>query len=250
MRNRLFIAFIALCLATSISAQETDNKDFALWNSIGVKYSPIKRLKLGVEQHLRIKEDASTTDEYFTEVQAEFEIIKNLEVGGAMRFIKENDNVGKKQGYEKHFRYQLDLSYKLDLIKRFDIGFRLRYQNKKELDLENGVEDIPTETLRFKTSFGYNIKKWPLDPTFAVELFSRKRDGYSYIGGAKLSRYRLTLGTSYNLKKFGKFGIYYRFQENTRIDNDFQTKILGLKYSYTIKGKSKPKTPASNTSAN
>lgn len=234
MRNKLFIAVVLSFFFSKINAQEEDNKDFALWNSIGIKYSPIKNLKLGVAQHLRLKEDASETDEYFTELQADFEILKNLEIGGGLRFIRENDNVGKIQGYEKHFRYQVDLSYKLDLIKRFDIGFRLRYQNKRELDLEEDADDIPTETLRFKTSFEYNIRKWPLDPEFAVELFNRKRDDASFIGDAKLSRYRLTFGTSYDLKKFGKLGVFYRYQENTRVDNDFQTTIVGLKYSYSI----------------
>jgi hypothetical protein len=235
MKNKLFIALLLLCVATRISAQETDNKDLALWNSIGVKYTLFDKLKLGVEQHLRIKEDIATTDEYFTEVQAEYEILKNLEIGGAMRFIKENDNVGKIQGFEKHFRYQFDLSYKLDVIKRFDVAFRLRYQNKKELDLADGVEDTPTETLRFKTSFEYNFRKWPLDPEFAVELFNRKQEGIAFVSDARLSRYRLTFGTSYNLKKYNsKLGVYYRFQENTRVDNDFQTKIIGLSYSYSI----------------
>lgn len=234
MKNKLFIALVTLCIAITSSAQETDNKDLALWNSIGIKYSPIKNLKLGVEQHLRVKEDISVTDEYFTEVQAEYEIIKNLEIGGAVRFIRENDNVGRIQGFEKHFRYQFDLSYKLDLIKRFDIGFRLRYQNKRETGLDESIEIIPRETLRFKTSFDYNFRKWPLDPEFAVELFNRKNDGASLINDAKLSRYRLTFGTSYNLNKFGKFSVYYRFQENTRIDNDFQTKIIGLQYTYSI----------------
>jgi hypothetical protein len=235
MKNKLFIVFIVVlfCFSNTFNAQEEDNKDFALWNSVGVKYSPIKGLKLGVEQHLRLKEDASETDEYFTEVQAEFEIIKNLEVGGAMRFIRENDNVGKIQGYEDHFRYQFDLSYKIDVLKRFAMAFRLRYQNKRETGLDESIEVIPTETLRFKTAFEYNIRKWPLDPEFAVELFNRKGDGAFFIEEFN-SRYRLTWGTSYNLKKFGKFGIYYRFQENTRADNDFQTKILGLKYTYSI----------------
>lgn len=239
MKNKLFLAFAVFLFCTHINyGQEEDNKDFALWNSIGIKYSPIKRLTLGVEQHYRLKEDASATDEYFTEVYAGFKLIKGLTIGGAMRFIRENDNVGKIQGYEKHFRYNLDLAYKLKVLKRFDMAFRLRYQNKRELDLADDVEDIRGETLRFKTAFEYNIRKWPLDPEFAVELFNRKGDGAFFIEQFN-SRYRLTWGTSYNLNKFGKFGIYFRYQENTRVDNDFQTKILGLNYSYTIKGKSK-----------
>lgn len=240
MKNKLFVAFTMLLLFSAVNfAQETDNKDLAMWNSIGVSYSPLKKLELGLEQHWRLKEDISVTDEYFTEIQASYKILKDLKFAAGVRFIKENDNVGKIQGYENHFRYQFDLSYKIDVVKRFDIAFRLRYQNKRETGLDESIEIIPTETLRFKTEFEYNIRKWPLDPEFAVEFFNRKREGAAFVGGAKLSRYRLTWSTSYNLKKFGKFGVYFRYQENTRVDNDFQTKILGLKYSYTIKGKSK-----------
>tara|TARA_R110002126_G_scaffold72364_1_gene180894 strand:+ start:56892 stop:57602 length:711 start_codon:yes stop_codon:yes gene_type:complete len=235
MKSKLFITFATLVFLSNVNyAQVADNKDFAMWNSVGIKYSPIKKLKLGVEQHIRLKENASETDEYFTEVFAGFEIIKDLEIGGAARFIRENDNVGKIQGYEKHFRYNVDLTYKLDNINKFDISFRLRYQNKRELELEEGVEDIAAENLRLKMGIEYNIKSWPLDPEFALELFNRKRDGLSFIGDAKISRYRLTFGTSYNLKKFGKFGIYYRYQENTRVDNTFVTEIFGLKYTYSI----------------
>lgn len=235
MKSKLIINIALLFLiANVVYSQDEDNNDFAIWNSIGIKYSPVKNLKLGVEQNLRLKEDASVTDEYFTEVFANYEVINGFTIGGGMRFIKENDNAGKIQGYEKHFRYNVDLSYKMDFINKFDISFRLRYQNKKELDLEDGVEDIASENLRFKTGIEYNIKNWPLDPEFAVEIFNRKRDGLSFINDAKLSRFRLTLGTSYSLKKFGKFGVFYRYQENTRIDNDFKTKVLGIKYTYSI----------------
>lgn len=231
MKSKLIISIALLFLfANVVYSQDEDNNDFVIWNSIGIKYSPVKNLKLGVEQNLRLKEDASVTDEYFTEVFANYEVIKGFTIGGGMRFIKENDNAGKIQGYEKHFRYNVDLSYKMDFINKLDISFRLRYQNKKELDLE----DIASENLRFKTGIAYNIKNWPLDPKFAVEIFNRKRDGLSFINDAKLSRFRLTLGTSYSLKKFGKFGVFYRYQENTRIDNDFKTKILGIKYTYSI----------------
>lgn len=235
MKNNYILAILAGFLFTNFAFSQTeDNKDFAIWNSVGVKYSPIKSLKFGIEQHLRLKESASQTDEYFTEVQVEFELFKNLEIAQGFRFIRENDNVGKKQGYEKHFRFNTDISYNFD-IKKFNLSYRLRYQNKRELALEDGSTDTPTETLRFKAGVEYNITKWPLDPKLAIEIFNRKREGYSLISGAKLSRYRITLGTSYSFKKFGKFGIYYRYQENTRPDNTFQTTVLGLKYSYSIK---------------
>jgi hypothetical protein len=221
-------------LTSSITLSQEEPSNFAMWNSVSVKYSPIKNLKLSVEQNLRLKENASVTDEYFTEISLGYEIVKDLEIGGGVRFIKENDNVGKKQGYEKHFRYNFDVSFKHD-IKRVVVSYRFRYQNKKELDLVNADESLPKENVRFKTSIEYNIRKWPLDPKLSIEGFSDLLD-IRQVRDLGLNKYRVTFGTGYDLGKFGKFGIYYRLQEN--INSNFtneKTKILGLKYSYSIK---------------
>ncbi len=221
-------------LVSSTGFSQDESKNFALWNSVGVKYSPIKRLHLGLEQHLRLKENASVTDEYFTEVNLGYEILKDFEISGGARFIRENDNVGKKQGYENHFRYNVDLSFKHD-IKRFSLSYRFRYQNKKEQDVDDGEENLPKENVRFKVGLDYNIKKWPLDPKLSVESYSNLED-VQQVRELGLNKYRITFGTSYSLKKFGKFGIFYRLQESivSNLSNE-QTKILGLKYSYSIK---------------
>jgi len=234
---RKVISFIILSsfilVSNSVFSQE-DSKNLALWNSVGVKYSPIKRLHIGLEQHLRLKENASVTDEYFTEVNLGYEIIKDFEISGGARFIRENDNVGKKQGYENHFRYNIDVSFKHD-IKRFTLSYRFRYQNKKEQDVAEDEENIAKENIRFKVGLGYNIKKWPLDPKLSFESYSNLEE-VQQVRELGLNKFRITFGTSYNLKKFGKFGVFYRLQENiiSNLSNE-KTKIIGLKYSYSIK---------------
>jgi hypothetical protein len=231
IRDLLILYFFILI--SSITFSQENDKNLALWNSIGVKYSPIKKLKIGLEQHLRLKENASVTDEYFTELSLEYKLLKDLEIGVGVRFIKENDNVGKKQGYEKHFRYNFDVSFKHD-IKRFVVSYRFRYQNKKELDLLKADESLPKENVRFKTSLEYNIRKWPLDPELSIEGFSDLLD-IRQVRDLGLNKYRVTFGTDYSLKKFGKFGVYYRFQENINSNStNKKTKIIGLKYSYSI----------------
>ena len=42
-----------------------------------------------------------------------YEVLKNFELGGGIRYITRNDDVGNKQGLESFFRYQFDASYKL-----------------------------------------------------------------------------------------------------------------------------------------
>jgi hypothetical protein len=212
---------------------QVDTSDFAIWSSVGVDYSPIKKLKIGVEQSLRLKEDASVTEEYFTEISLKYEILKDFEIGGGTRFIKENDNVGKKQGYETHFRFNLDASFKHD-IERFTLSYRFRYQNKKELNLTVADANSPTETVRFKTDIEYNIRKWPLDPELSIELFSQL-ENVKQVRDLSLNKIRFTFGTDYKLKKFGKFGIYYRYEENIMQYFKNETlNILGFSYTYSI----------------
>jgi hypothetical protein len=232
MKNFLKGCTLLITLISFCSFSQTSSSDLALWSSIGVNYSPVKKLKFGLEQHLRLKEQAVTIDEYFTELSVKYEFFKNFEIGGGVRFIKENDNVGNKQGFRDYFRYNIDISYSHD-IKRFEIGYRIRYQNKREVDLPNNETDTPTENIRFKTSIKYKIKKWPLDPKFSAEVFSRRGDGELVVSDASLSKYRLTLGTEYDFKKFGELGAYFRYQENT--NNLESIKVIGLKYTYSIK---------------
>ncbi|MGK0455217.1 MAG: hypothetical protein ACJAYY_002706 [Paraglaciecola sp.] len=223
------LLFCSLIFANTAFAQVEDTNDFGFWSSVGVDYSIGKKLKIGLEQNIRLKDNATTTDEYFSQFDIEYELFDNFEIGIGLRYVSENDNQGKIQGYENHFRYNADVSYKYE-INRFEVSHRFRYQNKNELGISEAQGDIATENLRFKTGLEYNIKKWPLDPEFDAEVFHRFRKGEAM----RYSKYRFTLGTSYNLKKFGKFGIYYRYERSVIVRLPRDITIFGLDYSFSI----------------
>lgn len=223
------IVFIAIFLInSSISAQ--DITDFGSWNSIGVDYTFKKKLKLAIEYNMRFKENAAVLEERFTEVGLEYKIFKKFEIGGAVRFIDGNDTEGNRQGIRKYLRYQLDLSYKYKLDK-FSINHRFRYQNKNESGVSEQEGDIPNANIRFRTGVEYNFKKWPLDPEFEAEIFRRVSKDQKN----QFTKYRLTFGTTYNLDKFGKFGINYRY-ERSLIDGvlPMNLNVIELKYRYSI----------------
>lgn len=214
-------------------AQTDDTSDWASWNSLELKYKLNKKWSFGLEEQLRLKEDISVIDEYFTELNAEYKIFKNFSLGGGLRFIRENDNQGNLQGYENHFRFNLDATYKHKLD-RFSLGYRLRYQNKNELGVSPEEGDYANQNIRLKTSIKYNVKKWPLDPKFSVEIFNRFQEDNDNNG---FSKYRLTFGTDYEIKNFGEIGLYYRFEKDLNVDIPETTNIIGLKYTYTFKNK-------------
>jgi hypothetical protein len=229
MRQIIKILFVATFLIAN-SGFSQENKDLETWSSIQLNYKMNKKWKFGLQQQLRLKNNSSETDQYFTQLTADYKLNKDFTLGGGMRYIKSNDNTGNIQGYEDHFRYHFDLAYK-HKIDQFSLKYRVRFQNKNELGISESDGDYAKKTLRFKTSIGYDIKKWKFDPKFAAEIFHRTEEGED----SQFSKYRLTLGTDYSLKKYGKIGLYYRIEKELNESLPKTTSIIGLKYSYTFK---------------
>jgi hypothetical protein len=226
---QILTILIGLLFLQNTLAQEDNG--LASWNAIGVKYKLNKKITFDLEQHLRYKEDFTLIDEYFTQFETGYKFAKNFELVGGLRFIRENDTEGRLQGYENHFRFQTDLKYEHE-INNLNVGYRFRYQNKNNLD----EDDVARQNFRFKTNLKYKIKKWPLDPSFSAEIFNRYRTDGNANG---FSKYRLTFGTDFKLKKIGKFKFYYRLEKELNVDIPETLKIIGLKYTYTIKNKKK-----------
>ena len=219
----LFTLFTSTCFAQT-------NKDFETWSSLGIDFKPTKKWNFGLEEQLRLKNNSSEVDQYFTQLNIEYEAFDNVEFGGGLRYVRENDNQGNIQGYENHFRFHLDASYK-HKINKFSLKYRLRYQNKNELGVSTSDGDYPNQHIRFKSSIGYNIKGWKLDPKFSAEIYNHFEEGKEN----GFDKYRLTLGTEYKIKKTGKLGLYYRMEKELNVTHPETINIIELKYKYTLK---------------
>ncbi len=214
------------------NAQTEGDKDWASWNTIGIEYKLNKKWNFSLEEQLRLKENISVVDNYFTQLSAEYKLFKNFKLGGGLRYIRENDNKGNVQGYENHFRFNLDAIYK-HKINDFTLSYRLRYQNKNELGISSDEGDYANQNVRFKTAIKYDIKNWSFDPKFSAEIFNKFQEGEEN----GFNKFRLTLGTDYKIKNFGKLGIFYRVEKELNVDFPDTTNILGLKYTYSFKNK-------------
>ena len=217
-------------LFSSLNYAQSADKDWASWSTIGVEYELNNRWSFGLEEQFRLKENFSEVDNFFTQLSAEYKVFKNFKIGVGARYIRNNDNTGNIQGYENYFRFQIDAMYKHE-INNFKIGYRLRYQNKNELGVSYDEGDYANQNIRFKTSLEYNFKKWKLDPKFSAEVFNKFQEG----DDNGFNKYRLTLGTDYKIKNFGKLGVFYRFEKELNVDFPDTTNILGLKYTYSFK---------------
>ncbi|WP_298778145.1 DUF2490 domain-containing protein [uncultured Polaribacter sp.] len=227
------ILLVILVLFTTINYAQTEgDTDWASWNTVGVDYKLNNKLSFGFAGQLRFKENISVVDEYFTELSGAYKLFKGFKIGAGLRYISENDNTGNVQGYDNYFRFNIDASYKHQ-IKNFKLGYRLRYQNKNEIGVSYAEGDFVNQNLRFKTSIEYDINNWKLDPKFSAEIFNRFQEGKDN----GFNKYRLTLGTDYNLKDFGKIGAFYRIEKELNVDLPDTKNIVGLKYIYRFKNK-------------
>lgn len=228
----VFKIMLVTMLSSYLGYAQSGDSDWASWNTIGLEYKLDKKWTFSLEEQLRLKENISVVDEYFTQFNTEYKLFKDFKLAGGLRYIRQNDNQGNIQGYENHFRFNIDATYKHD-IADFTLGYRLRYQNKNELGVSEEDGDYANQNIRLKASIEYNINNWKLDPKFSAELFNHfeKEDDNGF------SKYRLTLGTDYKMKNFGKIGIFYRFEKELNVDLPDITNIIGLKYMYTIKNR-------------
>lgn len=205
--------------------------DFETWSAIGLEVEATEKLSFGLEQHLRLKTNSSEIDTYFTQLEGSYSLFKGFDIGGGLRYIRKNDTKGKIQGYENHFRFQTDANYK-HKINRFSLKYRLRYQNKNELEVSSDEGDYAKQQVRLKASVGYAINNWKLDPKMAIELFNQFGDE-----DQGLSKLRWTLSTDYKLKNLGKLKLFYSVEKDLKATVSSIVNILGFKYTYTLKNK-------------
>jgi hypothetical protein len=203
-------------------------RDMEVWTSVELKYKINKKWKIGFEEQLRLKNNATEVDQYFSELTANYSLNKAFTVGVGGRFVRENDNQGKIQGYENHFRWNFDLGYE-HKIDRLSLAYRLRYQTKSEW-----VENASAKNnFRLKIEGKYNFNHWKFDPVLSAEIFNSISNDMTF------NKIRWTAGTSYSAKNIGEFGLFYRMERELNESYPKTTNIIGFNYQYTIKAKNK-----------
>lgn len=227
--KKTYLSLLLSIMFASVSFAQTGSDDMETWTSVRLRYKASKKWSFELQEQFRLKENSSVTDQYFTQLTSKYKLTKKLALGLGLRYIKRNDNQGKIQGFEDHFRYHFDLSFKHSLD-RFAFNHRLRYQNKNELGVSEEEGDFAKKNIRLKTAVTYNVRKWKLDPKLSAEIFNKSHEG----GTNGFSKYRVTFGTSYDLKKAGEISLYYRLEKELNTSLPKKVDILGFNYTYTL----------------
>ena len=183
-------------------------QDFQQWSKIGVSYDLNKDLSVSLDQGIRFRENASLPDVTFSNLSLKYDLIKKWSVAIGYRYITDFDL---SQNSYTIQRIYTDVNYRKKK-KRWLMKNRLRYQYQEE-----------NFTLRDKVSLSYNIRKTPLEPFTAFELFFKD---------SEFKKWRYTLGASYPFLKEFDIDVYYRLQQSFNTNNPKQLYILGLGMEY------------------
>ena len=183
-------------------------QDFQLWSKVGASYDLNKDLSVSLDQAFRFRENASLPDVTFSNLSLKYDLIKKWSVAIGYRYITDFDL---SQNTSNSHRIYSDINYRKKK-KRWLMKNRLRYQYQEE-----------NFTLRDKVSLSYNIRKTPLEPFTAFELFFKD---------SEFKKWRYTLGASYPFLKEFDIDVYYRLQQSFNTNNLKQLHILGLGIEY------------------
>lgn len=196
-----------------LSAQDsTVIRDFETWNGLSLDKSFIdNRLDFQLTQEFRFSDNSTYLNNFFTELQTDFEIFDGLKFGGGYRFIRNRKN----SGTVSENRFYTYLAYKHS-IERFSLSYRFQFQNQKEIaDIADAVSKF-----RLKMKIDYNVKGWKFDPYFSAEAFyANETNRIEYVEGIEevnsvsgFEKMRYTLGTDYKFNKTFSVGAYLRME--------------------------------------
>ena len=232
MKKALHLILFFLTITTYSQLATQPNNDFETWTALALDYKLNEKWSINLEEQLRLKNNATTINKYFTQIEGKYTKPKNFEYGIGIRYSRKNDNIGNIQNYENHLRLHLQAAFKFK-ANRFGFKYRMRYQHKNELGKSKAEGDYPSKYFRVKTTFAYNIKKWKLDPKVSIEVFRHNQIGA--LSGS--TKHRLSLETTYKLKKIGTINLAYIREKQSKIWNPKKRRIVKLTYTHHLKKK-------------
>lgn len=205
-------------------------RDFETWSSLGLNYKHNKKLRFGLEQQLRLNNNSSQWSDNFTELTARLKTSKSFRLGFDYRYLRRNDTEGNIQGTKTYHRYAFHGLFKKD-IKRTEVNARLQYQYRNQFGENMSINTEPVQKLRVRIGGAYNIKKWKYDPQVSFELFQ------PLFSESPLEKWRFTIETERDFKKFGALSIFYRIEKELNVTLPLTSHIAGINYTFTLNRK-------------
>lgn len=221
------LLFLFLCIKGTIMAQTAP--DAGLWTTATFECSLNSKFGFFVTEEMRLKENFSRLNLFYTNVGLEYKINKNLKTSLAYRTTQKflPDNLFS-------FRHRLQW----DVVTKTSPGnFELSYRHRLQTDVRNFYSSdkgsVPEWYSRSKFQVKYNIsKQWA--PYFSVELRYQIFDPRDPESDQVWHRIRYQGGIDFKLNSRNYLGVYYLIQNEFDIIDPERIYIVGLEYTFKL----------------
>lgn len=215
---RIPLILILFCvLSESAFSQEYSPRfeDAQLWTSLSLNKSLSKKLDVSANGAYRLQNNYADFRSSFFQVNASYNIIKELNIGTAYRYSYRGDS-------EYEHIWMLKSRYKYRL-KPLDVSTRFRF------DYRVNESSLTRQIFRQKFQIKYRRKKKFYRPFVFYEQFYTTSYNYS-----NFNRYRLGLGSGFKLSKSLSLEMSYFIQSDQNQARPQDSYVLDFGLSYDL----------------
>ena len=220
-RIYLFCILIAMPHLSVFGQQD----DAGLWASVSVKHQVTRRLAVGISEQVRLYQNVSEVDQFFTDLGVDYDLLSSLKVSVSYRLTSKNQLTY----YQTRHRGYIDISYKKK-FKPIALSFRQRLQSQVQAVNSSDYGKIPDWYTRSKLTMKIDLDK-KYSPYLATEY-------YYVIDNLKekdhvFDKARYEIGIDYDFNRRSSLNLFYLIQKDL-IENKTRDFVSGIGYSYSF----------------
>lgn len=205
--------FLSFAVAVSVVAQR--KTDHELWTGAKLEYKLSKKVKLELEEQVRLNDNMSTTKVFFVEPGIRYKFNKFIDFKFKYRFSdfhqSRNEN-----------RMTMDIRFEYDIPKNpIDLKYRFRFQDSKVTYTEQKINYT-----RHEWTADINLTKW-MDPYVSYEIFYLQQK-------KEIRTHRYSLGLQWKLGKDLDFTTFYVMDYQVNVKKPDTQHIFGGTFSYSL----------------
>ncbi len=203
------------------------NTNFQFWSETGFRGKINKKLDWSATLTSRIHDLKLVT--LFPQVGLKYKVADWFKPSIDYRYIANREENG---NYINKHRLNVNLQFEKE-IKRFSLGFRMRYQYSFK-GINTNYEPEFDNAIRIKPSLVYDIKKSLISPILSSEFFYNPSIG---IYGQRFTRIRSFVGININLKGPHELQLGYFFDKKINLPRLENRNVLNVQYMFSLSRK-------------
>jgi hypothetical protein len=227
MTKKTFISlFLFIALFIGMPVMQAQQKDFQFWPSANIDLSVNKKLKVMLEEEVRLKENCTQMERQINDLGVSYKFNNYFRASLFYRIEanwKTYDDYRWKQGFYADFALKHSTG-------RFALGYRLRLQSSRIEFYSNEDNLLSNFINRHKFTVEYNIQNKPITPFIEEELFLN-----SVSHQMEMINNRTWFGITYSPGKMHEFSLKYGIDHERLVPDPLTSFIIAFNYKLNLK---------------